>query len=233
MDFTNFNNLISFGCSHTWGACMPDIFDPKDKHGQQRHEGKIYPSKHAWGNIVASIFGLHHDNQSMAGASNRYILYKILNYDYNNDVVCVLWSHTHRHTVFKSEKRFENWGPFSVDTSKSARMWFQHCYQSYDSILDTAQCIHHAMLYLNSKNIPNYHILQTKEGKDLFKGFSKQPIKYILESKIQNVFFDEYRRIPPLALDNKHAGEKAHRKFGKAVARSILNNKQIKIGELL
>ena len=51
--------------------------------------------------------------------------------------------------------------------------------------------------------------------------------------KIQNVFFDEYRRIPPLALDNKHAGEKAHRKFGKAVARSILNNKQITIGELL
>ena len=88
------------------------------------------------------------------------------------------------------------------------------------------------MLYLNPKNIPII-ILQTKEGKDLFKGFSKQPIKYILESKIQNVFFDEYRRIPPLALDNKHAGEKAHRKFGKAVARSILNNKQITIGELL
>ena len=75
-------------------------------------------------------------------------------------------------------------------------------------------------------------ILQTKEGKDLFKGFSKHHKIYI-ERKIQNVFFDEYRRIPPLALDNKHAGEKAHRKFGKAVARSILNNKQITIGELL
>ena len=111
MDFTNFNNLISFGCSLTWGACMSDIFDPRISMARKDTKEK-FTRKHAWGNIVASIFGLHHDNQSMAGASNRYILYKILNYDYNKDVVCVLWSHTHRHTVFKSEKRFENWGLF-------------------------------------------------------------------------------------------------------------------------
>ena len=43
MDFTNFNNLISFGCSHTWGACMSDIFDSRISMALQRHEGKIYP----------------------------------------------------------------------------------------------------------------------------------------------------------------------------------------------
>ena len=90
MDFTNFNNLISFGCSPFGVHACLIYLTLRISMASKDTKGKIYPSKHAWGNIVASIFGLHHDNQSMAGASNRYILYKILNYDYDKDVVCVL-----------------------------------------------------------------------------------------------------------------------------------------------
>ena len=213
---------------------MPDIFDPNDSHGQKRNkDGSVYPSKHAWGNIVASEFGLNHINQSAAGASNRHILYSILNCNFVNDVVCILWSHTHRHSRFVNDTEHENWGPFAVNTSKPAKLWWKHCYTSYDSVLDTAQCIHHAMLYLNSKKIPNYHMLQTKQGKDTFKGFSKKRIGYILDSKVQNVFFDQYRFIEPFALDNSHAGVQAHKEYGQAVFKSIVNNDQLSIGDLL
>ena len=226
-------NLISFGCSHTWGSCMPDIYDADDMHLQKRHNGDAYPSKYAWGNIVARKLHLKHNNQAVPGASNRHILYKILNYDYGQDVVCILWSHTNRHTLFVDHETYSHWGPWAVDESKAARAWYKYCYQSYDSVLDTAQCISHAMLHLDSKNIPNYHMLQTSTGSNFFKDFPRKHIKYILDCKIQNVFFDNYRRITPLAFDNKHAGQRAHAEFGKAVAESITKNNVLNIGEIL
>ena len=87
--------------------------------------------------------------------------------------MCAL-THTHRHTVFKSEKRFENCGSWTLATP--ARMWYPTLLsKSYDSILDTAQCIHHAMLYLNPKNIPQLSILQKqKKAKIYLKVFPKQ-----------------------------------------------------------
>jgi hypothetical protein len=229
--FKNKKRLISFGCSHTEAVAMPD--------NNYRGAG---PSKYSWSNVIAQHYGLKHDNQGWAGASNRAILYRILNYDYDRyDIVFILWSHTDRHTKFYSNK-CHHIGPWTIKqhnkkdpkVRRIAKYWLQFMQDNYDSLLDTSQCMHHAKLYLDSLSIKSFHMMQTKTGDMSYKGMEHtNDIKYLLRFRLQNVFFDQHRRIPPLALDDSHAGVNAHKSFADAVIESIKTNNTISIKDII
>lgn len=233
IDFATKKRLITYGCSHTWGNGLPDIFDPTDKFQQLRKKGKAVPSKHVWGQVLADTQKLKHTNRAFAGESNRGILNIILNNTYNadEDVVCILWSHTQRYTNYQ-EDNIERWGPWNADRIRESKIYYKHIWNEYAGVLDTASCIHHAKLFLDSYNIPNFHALQAK-GTSLFKQFPKKHIKYILDLKVQKLFFEDFRKIEPLALDGNHAGVNAHLKFANAMLDTIINSKQITIKELI
>jgi len=227
------NKLFTFGCSHTWGSALPDVWDPKDKHLNRVQDGERIPSKLVWGEVVANLWKCKHINCGHPGASNRLILLNILKRKYTpGDCVIILWSHTHRHTHFPDDKTLERWGPWNTNTSRPARYWMKFCYSSYNSIIDSAQHLHHAKLYLDSLDIPNYHVIQTRSGLDSFNQVKIKNIPWMKSFAVQDVYFDEWRKIPPLAMDNGHAGENAHREFGKAVWMSIISNKQKHLGKL-
>lgn len=225
--FENNKRLISFGCSNTQGYALPD----DSKFGKN-------PSKYAWSNVIAQHYGLEHDNKGIAGASNRLILSKILNYDYEfNDIVFILWSHKDRTTKFISPKERQNinagiLSKANVDSKirKTARAWVKYFYTDYNSALDTAQYMHNAKLYLDSLNIKSFHMMQSKKS---LKGMATDEIKYFLSFRVQNVFFEQHRHIPPLALDNGHAGVNGHKYFADAVIESINKNNTIAIKDII
>ena len=100
MDFTNFNNLISFGCSPTWGACMSDIFDSRISMAYKDTKENFTPSNTLGAILLHPYVYILIIRLRQEHPIDRYILYKILNYDYNKDVVCVLWScYTQAHCI--------------------------------------------------------------------------------------------------------------------------------------
>ena len=179
----NNKRLISFGCSNTQGYALPDI---------KKNFSKT-PSKYAWSNVIAQHYGLEHDNQAIAGASNRLILTKILNYEYKpNDIVFILWSHTDRTTKFISpieRQHIGPWTPFKPNKKdpkirRVAKAWFQYLHTDYNSVLDTSQCMHHAKLYLDSLNVKSLHMMHTNIDSNLYKGMPTDEIKYLLSFKV-------------------------------------------------
>ena len=239
------NRLISFGCSHTQGDALPDW-----------HRENQPKSKYAWGEIASQELNIPtHDNQGHGGASNRHILYNILNYEFvpEKDIVAILWTYTHRRTIWHDNKNFpksEHWGNWRYDkcyedtktrvqkirpypykgplghnddvVPADQKKWYYYFYSVYDTILQTAQSIHHAKMYLDSLGIPNYHMLQSILQIDQLKHASDD-IKYLLDFPFIHAFFDKYQKIPPLAKDNSHAGPNAHKVYGTLVAKEIKN----------
>jgi hypothetical protein len=171
-------------------------------------------------------------------------LTKILNYEYKpNDIVFILWSHTDRTTKFISPKERQQigpWTPFKPNKKdpkirRVAKAWFQYLHTDYNSVLDTSQCMHHAKLYLDSLNVKSLHMMHTdiESKSNPYKGMPTDEIKYLLSFKVQNVFFDQHRHKPPLALDNKHAGVNGHKSFADAVIKSINTNNTISIKDII
>jgi hypothetical protein len=71
------------------------------------------------------------------------------------------------------------------------------------------------------------------QTKTVWKGMATDEIKYFLSFKVQNVFFDQHRHKPPLALDNSHAGINGHKSFADAVIESINTNDTLTIKDII
>ena len=177
-------------------------------------------------------------------------------------MVCILWTHPHRKTFWSNDGKREIWGPWKFQTingsdklrhgldekyNDECKKWYDYFYSSYDSCLNMIQSIHHAKLYLDSLNIPNYHILQSRSLANMlynivnssfhnavldlnFKKMwdqNRKRFKYALNLPIQNISFRKFVDILPRAADGMHAGVKGQELFGKAVVETIKNNDTI------
>mgnify|MGYP003309481114 CR=1 FL=1 len=85
--------LIAFGCSHTYGQALPDIWDHK-KNKEITTQG---PSKYAWPQILSDKLNLECINLGSPGASNKEVWFHIVNTEFKKSDIVILWFQYYNH----------------------------------------------------------------------------------------------------------------------------------------
>lgn len=193
--------LVTFGCSHTWGVGLPDVY-PRVNDS---------PSDFAWPKILSNKLGYELDNRGAPGAGNAEILYNVLNYDFKeNDYCIIMWAHfvRFRHQVFTNDYQpLRRW--IKPEHLTLEVMEFFQQTNAYNNFL----AFHHAYLYLKSKNIPSITFMAEKVDYQEFNKPNFLDIPNLILINHGNYRLDN-------ALDDMHFGIKSHEKLA-----DILYNK--------
>ena len=202
----NYNRIISFGCSHVEGDGLDSQLE-------------------VYSNVLANKMNMSHVNCGQSGASNKSILYNILNFDYRvTDIVVILWTHAERTTFFHQPGWFTllnpNWDPQDKKI-KFIKKYYKTYYNEYHHDVESTHSIHHGDLFLKQKNIKAYHLLQ--------RPFENYNNNYFKDIKICNVFFSEIRHNYPKANDNFHMGKEGHAALADCVYKIIKRNNLISL----
>lgn len=185
--------LIAFGCSMTYGHCLPS----RDL---------------AWPNQLAKVLELDCVNRSQVGSSNKQIWHDLVNFDFQqDDVVFVLWSYPSRSCVFKSKKESINIGHWMIEESQVSKTFYETFYTKYDAETQSKLFVSHANLFLSSRQITIYNLCIEKSHKMLFEmGADHIPL-----------YFGSYEKIFPKADDNLHPGVDAHAMFSRDILKHL------------
>jgi len=190
------DRLVTFGCSNTFGHHLED--NPRQDS----------PSKYAWPNHLADLLKVPVLNNSKIGIDNKEILFRILNYDFDeNDAVFVLWSYHDRHCIIKNNT-IRHIGPWRKK-DKLSKLYYKYIWNEYDSTFEN-------YLYIN---LAHYH-LQEQNIEHIFLSYSQNHIDLSLEwnsVKFLNIFFDDVRTKFPPAKDGLHPGMESHKEFAKII----------------
>jgi hypothetical protein len=222
------SKLITFGCSLTEGAALPDIW-VKDEHGEYYTSG---PSKFAWPAVLGSKLNLQVDNKGRSGSSNKLIWLEALAYkDYSpSDVVVFLWSHMPRYTIITNYERIYNSNKNPTlragdvrakiiknkDKRKQATLYFKHIYNEFDMQLELYGKMNHVDLHIkNNYNCKKVvHLLQWD--------FNKLSVDWN-NIDVPSIHMGEYREKFPLGLDNVHPSIETHEHFATDIYNWIKN----------
>ena len=195
--------LITFGCSYTYGIGLPDC--PEDTYNQ---------SKMGWPKLVSDKLNAELINISASGASNFEILHNIINFNFlDSDIVVIMWTHYARDILFKSRIKtyplirlgpwstgVGNWLGQLIDTHiVVGRNWIENMNEETFALKSWAH-IHHADLYLKSKNIQYIH----------FPAAPYELLKYPVNYKIDNLHLHGIFKID-LGNDNAHPGVESNK----------------------
>ena len=197
------SNLVTFGCSATYGQSLSDI-----------HPDNEQPSKLAWPQVLGDLANIPVVNMAYKGSSNKEIAHHVLNYNYNtDDIVVICWTFTDRFCVIRKDNilRLGVWhaNPSKFATEKTlnekqqvSTAFFSNVHDDNDMSLNQHYCIHYANLFLDSKKIKNYHII--------LHNYLRKDYKFF-DTKILEIDYLELIKNNPLAMDNDHPGEMAHK----------------------
>lgn len=198
------NRLITFGCSHTFGHGLPDCIGYKNLPG-------VYPSKMSWPSLLAKKLKLEVINMAMPGCSNFAILDKILNFTFKqDDIVIVLWSYFERDMIFRTDgvrNHFRTNNKVRI-IRKSALDYWPEIHNYYDVRMRSWYYMHHAHLTLIQK-VKEFFFLHVNYDKE----FMEIRPEFTNNMQFPKTLFDDYLKIPPLALDGLHGGINCHKKF--------------------
>jgi len=155
------NNLVAFGCSYTWGQGLEDC-----------PWGSANPSKLAWPTKLAEKLNLKAVNYGTPAASNKEILLRLLTSNITkSDTVVFLWTYSHRYGIF-SDDFYENSYRFSKIDSYAIKRYgpgmdkltgrFEYSsllklHTEFDLMADSCLSIQHAVFYLKSLGVTQYH----------------------------------------------------------------------------
>jgi len=187
--------LVAFGCSFTWGEGLSDVWNKETgKHIRNKH------SKLAWPQLLADKLNVKCINNGIPGASNKEIWWKIINFDFiENDIVVIFWTIKDRITIFKTSKEYIRIRPWnSPRTFDKSPLFYKHFYEEFDATIDAYFRKDHVEKILNLKSILNFH----------------ETIPNIVGE--HNLDF---------ALDNTHPGPKSHEAFATKLYNEIKNEK--------
>ena len=185
------SRLIAFGCSHTYGHGLDDCWNNLTKQ-----PGKT-PSKFAWPNRLAQVLDRECVNFGSPGASNKEILYNIQNFDFaKDDIVCILWSYITRYCIL-----------FTNKINQIVNEYKPNEFSEYDYLHQQWTCMNYANMFLEKKNVEQYHFTVHNDN-------IKNPPKWS-EVNIQTLDFQFYAHTFPKALDLIHLGKKAHKNIAK------------------
>ena len=208
--------LVTFGCSHTFGQALPDIWDYK-KNIPIVEQG---PSKYAWPQLLADKLNLECVNLSIPGASSKQIWFRIVNTKFQpNDIVIVMWSSRPRHCIIKKlDLTIRNWyetnsegieklSPFLMEKNKHkpSKYFLKYIYNECDHFIDFCMRINYVSLLLKNKI-------------KLLKNCVDEPLEFTLpkwfDSDLEKINFrDDVYDIYPKALDNQHTGKEGNKAF--------------------
>ena len=151
--------ILAFGCSFTYGIGLEDCNDRPDKTDKT-----LRPSKLAWPALLHNLTGIPVVNRAIPAASNLEILWYLLDTKFEpGDVAIIMWSLPNRDVYFTKGpqvgyaglmKPFQQLGMWA--TGDTARRWIVKM-DEYDYQQRTWLYMHHAQLYLQSKQIPWMH----------------------------------------------------------------------------
>ncbi len=195
-------NLITFGCSLTYGTGLPDCLNTDD--------GGIHitnPSKHAWPSILGGLLKSKSvTNKSLPGLGCKQVAKTIIDYKYSsNNIVVVLWPDFNRHTIFKdstshSYKNLLYMVPSMLTKSMPRPFWknremdgfqkdkflnlvktyYKDYFEEWDSLFENLIRINFVHSYLKDRGIKSYHILSESqyhsESGDYFADFNLKDI---------------------------------------------------------
>ena len=204
------NKLITYGCSLTYGEGLKDCYVPATK----RYKGKVgpyhleIPSRFSWPNWVAKELEISVTNYGHPGASNKFILNKILETEYFNskDIVVVLWTFFNRSCMFDDDSVFRLIPTDLRNNSinhliqKKVKIWYNNFFFNKDRLFESYICINHAKLYLDKLNIKNYHFILDQE----YNNYIPPRWNSVELNKIKFDFTLGF------AADNSHPGIQSH-----------------------
>ena len=142
--------LITFGCSYTYGTGLEDCFIPPTKSGP-------VPSKFAWPQLVANELNIECINMSSPGSSNKEILNTLVNFKFDTtDVVVTMWSFLERWCILDSNRLYKS---VSFNNGNiEAVLQYDKVFTLEDLQLDFIYRANFAKMYLDNKNLKNYHL---------------------------------------------------------------------------
>lgn len=198
--------LITFGCSYTYGASLPDclIFGP----------GLTTPSKLAWPEKLAEKLGIECINKANSGSGNLEILWEILQFKFQaGDIVIPMWSHFSRDHIFTENTplRINHHPSANEETKEVSKNWL-NVHSEYDHNIRNWLYIHHANSFFKSINLEFYHIFYIDF---VFDNLEKIP-KFLKINNILDASFDSI----DYGQDQSHPGIKSH---------ELLSNKMFKL----
>jgi hypothetical protein len=201
------SRLVAFGCSITYGHGLPDCFTPPNHHGS-------VPSNLAWPTLLGNKLEVNTIvNNGNPGASNLEILWKILNYEFeDNDLCVVYWSFYDRLDLVRLD----------LDSSKTHRLQLEDVDKDFlikanyttHLIIRNFLIIHHAALSLEKKGVQYFFL----DRNSLSVG-AKFP-EHLKPKNYDNTQLDVNFRID-LALDNLHPGIKSQEKIASYIHSKI------------
>lgn len=185
--------LITFGCSYTYGHGLQDCYDSKTGHAGPQ------PSRFAWPNILGKKLKKRIVNLSQPGASNKEILYYLQNFIFHkSDLVVILWTYPHRDCILVDSNKIIQ------ATARDNYNWYieKIKHGDFDVYHQMWTYINYAKLYLDNKNISNYHFT-------IDFRYIVNPPKFNIVY-IEDLDFLKIRDQFDVALDKDHPGKMGH-----------------------
>ena len=207
--------LIAFGCSQTYGHCLPDAF-VEDKSAWDRVGIADNPSKHAFPQLIGNYLDLETVNKSWPGCSNRNIWYNAVNFDFQpDDMVIFVWTLPNRSMIVRKDKTVHHLGTWpSPDKIHKA---YQKLTAISNSELDLEiaafHLIDHANLYVKEKVKKVLHYKLVKANYESMPTWTTFEFQNSLDFIIPHTTMD-------YALDNQHYGIESH----KSIARQMIQD---------
>lgn len=200
--------IHAYGCSYTAGHGIKDTWDRVDK----RNLPEV--SKHSWPFQVGKGLGLPAVNHGYGGASNKEILYKILNTEFcQDDIVIVLWSYITRSCIINNNKLFR----LSVNyDDKINRHWQKHFTSDENLHFEMQTNYSLANYYLKDKNIKTFNLMIRQDYWNLIEKNN---------NNIDNIYLRVNK--PPYGMDGKHPHISEYTRFAEQLIKYFKDNKSI------
>ena len=188
------NRLITFGCSHTFGAGVPD------------------PDQQVWGKIVSNHLKLEFVNEGIRGSSNKLIAHQVRNFNFiPSDTVIILWSYLPRYGKLEDRYTYENFNP--AKNTEISNTFYKHFYSDYDSKFTNKVFINYTLHYLLSLKIKFY-----------FAGITYDTINSLTDINDYNlpIDFTQYQERYKMSAIDKHLNVTGNLLYGNNMTEKIL-----------
>ena len=226
------NRLVTFGCSHTYGQALPDVWD-YENNKEITTQG---PSKYAWSQILSDKLNLECINLGSPGASNKEVWFHIVNTEFKkSDIVIILWPGRYRWCIIKdlvpntavpidtdyssvedfNNRKVEKIGPFNFDKKhSSSTAFYKYLFDEQDYRIDYLMRVNYvSMLLKNKVKILKHYETEIKE-------LCNYP-NWFMGKFCKEKFFIDILKKYPKAEDNAHSGIDGHKAFANIVYKEI------------
>ena len=211
----NSGRLIAFGCSQTYGHCLPDCYvenDTWDGIGIADN-----PSKFAFPAIVGAKLNRETVNLSYPGCSNKYIWHTAVNYNFlPNDIVIFAWTLPNRSMVVTNKDNIEHVGMWpSVDRiNKSYQHYVGVSNSDINLEIEAWHFMDHAHRLIKPKVKTILHYCLVSMKYENRPAWAEVDFQAGFESVVKPRDLD-------YALDNAHYGLRSHRVIAKRIMQDL------------